>query len=95
MSLINAGPGVWVVAAAASFVAAIVGFVVGVAWMAFVGAVVGFIAVGSITGGFAVAIVPCFVGAATFGAQAASIIVSANTALVRNLVFISSTPFWA
>jgi hypothetical protein len=88
MSLINAGPGVCVVAAAAAFVGAVVGFTVGEAWMIFVGAVVGFI-----TGAIAVGTVTCLVGAAAFGAQAASVTVSTNSALVRNLVFISITPF--
>src|SRR5262245_54167440 len=105
MSLNSAGPGVGLDAgpcatavedvAAASFVWTAVGFVVVVVedvLAAVVGAVAG-VEVGLVTGG-TVGNAAFFVGAAR-GAQAASVRVSTNTVLNRNLIFIFFSPSWA
>jgi len=91
MSFVSAGPGAGVEACSC-------GAAVGVAeGDVFVGTVVG-VAAGSVvdfaTGGIAVGTAAFFVGAAC-GAQAASVNVSTNTVLKRNLIFIFFSPSWA
>src|SRR5574339_1278356 len=100
-SLTNAGPVVGVAKGASVVPAACgveadfcvgmaVGIGVGAAFAPFVGAVVGFV-----TGGLEVGTVAFSVGAATFGAHAASTTVSTNTVLKKSLVFIFFSPFRA
>jgi hypothetical protein len=71
-----------------SCVGVVSGFGVGEAWKILVGT-----SVALATGGIAVDTAPFFGAAAAFGAQAARVRVSTNTALMRNLVFILLTPF--
>ena len=101
MSLINAGPtegvaaGSCVTAVDEPAADALVGtavalvVVVGEVLTVFVGAIVGVV-----TGGIAAGKTDFFVGAAC-GAQAASVRVSTNTVLKRNLIFILFSPSWA
>jgi len=86
MSFVNGGTGVGV--EADSCVGVVFRFGVGEAGTIFVGT---FVALA--TGGSAVDITPFFGVAAAFGAQAARVKVSTNTALMRNLVFILLSPF--